>query len=172
MLATGFLLFSEIICTLKLYLHLSMIYLSSAFKVADITKHRVCVHNSWHTVYKECKSTYDAYMHLKGYENHFHIHICYTSLRLDKILDSHLGGLCFRSVNIHQKGEIIHLCTYMQYISKEWCTQISLLCVLLWLGTDWFYLYTSGLLYWHWSNHIIAPLLNSNGAIIWLLQCQ
>ena len=30
--------------------------------------------------------------------------------------------------------------------------------VLLWFDTGWFYPYPSGLLHWHWGNHMIAPV--------------
>ena len=43
--------------------------------------------------------------------------------------------------------------------SKNYVHTVSVCCVFLWLRTDWFYPYHSGLLHWHW-------------AITWLPQCQ
>ena len=56
-------------------------------------------------------------------------------------------------------------------------------CVFLWFGIGWYYPYPSGLLHWHWSNHMIAPVplnltqihqgyFTGTGAIIWLPQHQ
>ena len=139
-----FFYYSEIICTLRLYLHLGMIYLSSAFQVADITKHRVCVHNSWHIVYKECKSTYDAYMHLKEYENHFYMHICYASLRIGKILDSY-SEVCVYMCNIYPINNV-HSSVFVVFCYG-------------WVLTGKPLIYHSELEY-------------NTGAIIWLLHCH
>ena len=46
---------------------------------------------------------------------------------------------------------------YTEYVQK-WCTGFLLCCVLLCFGTGWFYPYPSGLLHWHWGNHMIAPV--------------
>ena len=45
-----------------------------------------------------------------------------------------------------------------------------LLCVLLKLGTSQFHPYFSGLLHWHWGNHMIAPMPVNQPWRIWVTQ--
>ena len=44
-----------------------------------------------------------------------------------------------------------------QWITRNMHIVCTLLC-LLWLGIDQFYPFSSGLLHWHWGNHMIAPV--------------
>ena len=51
------------------------------------------------------------------------------------------------------------------HVTNAWCVLYP---DLLQFGTGWFYPYPSGLLHWHWGNHMIAPLSAKESWRIWV----